>query len=172
MKTLRIILTLTLTCIFSAGVLSISSKLTEKKIEENQKKAVNEAIFKIIKQADKIMPITAGKTVAYKALDKKGNIAGFAFIAQGPGYQGKISILCAAGPHFKKLLGIEIIESLETPGLGARINEDWFKKQFQGLSTLKPITYGKKQNLANNQIQAITGATISSRSLVKIINKT
>ncbi len=170
MRTLKIILTLALTCIFSAGVLSLSDKLAEHKIKENQKKAINQAIFKMIKQAAKIQALAGKKIQIYKAFDKNGHTAGFAFIAEGSGYQGKISILCATDVSFRKLLGIEIIESMETPGLGARISEDWFKQQFRGLSVLKPITYGKKADLNNNQIQAITGATISSRSVVRIIN--
>ena len=70
-----------------------------------------------------------------------------------------------------ELLGIEVIESSETPGLGAKINEDSFKGQFRGLGILAPIQYTKGDVVAKNQIKAITGATISSKAVVNIINK-
>ena len=65
-----------------------------------------------------------------------------------------------------------MLEQVETPGLGGRIGEDVFQDQFKGIKTEPAVEYVKNQEPeTDNQIQAITGATISSRSVVKIINK-
>ncbi len=170
MKSLKIIIVLSLTCILSAAVLSLASKVTEIKIEQNKKSEINKAIFAVVKDATKVESV-AGNMEIYKTFDKNNNPNGYAFIAQGDGYQGKIIILCGVDLELKEILGIEIIESLETPGLGGKINEPEFKEQFKGLVLSKDITYGKTLDKENNQIQAITGATISSRSVVNIVNK-
>lgn len=163
----KIVLVLTVVSLLSSGILSIADMLSNDKINQNQKRAVDSAIAKIIPEAEEV--VTEGDV--YKAFGKDKNILGYAFLAEGQGYGGTIKIICALSPKLDKLLGIEIIESSETPGLGARINQEWFKNQFKGLNILNKITYTKTKPSGNSQIQAITGATISSRSVVNIINK-
>jgi electron transport complex protein RnfG len=66
-----------------------------------------------------------------------------------------------------------VLEQLETPGLGAEIDGEKFVSQFRGLATRPPISYVKgKAPEKDNEVQAITGATISSKAVVDIINKT
>ena len=75
-------------------------------------------------------------------------------------------------PGLKRITGLEILEQVETPGLGGRISEDSFLNQFKGISTEPQVNYVKnKKPEKPNEIRAITGATISSRSVVAIINK-
>ena len=94
-------------------------------------------------------------------------------LAEGQGYAGPIKMLVGIAPDLSRVLGIEVIESTETPGLGARINEEEFQNQFRGLSTRGGVEYVKgKAPQSDNQIQAITGATISSRTVVRIVNET
>ena len=95
---------------------------------------------------------------------------GYAFIAQGQGYQGKIKMLAVSDPRLTVLKGIEVIESVETPGLGAKIQEHPFKDQFSGLA-VAPIECVKTTPQHPGQIKAITGATISSRAVVAILNR-
>ena len=76
-------------------------------------------------------------------------------------------------PDLETLTGIEILESQETPGLGQEITSDEFKKQFINLKTIPRITYIKNQKPTNpNEIEAITGATISSKAIITILNDT
>jgi Na+-translocating ferredoxin:NAD+ oxidoreductase subunit G len=71
---------------------------------------------------------------------------------------------------FKSLTGMEVLESQETPGLGAEISGD-FRKQFSGLSVSNGIEYVKNRKPEKpGQIEAITGATISSRAVVNMLN--
>jgi electron transport complex protein RnfG len=167
MKYIKIIFVLALVSIFSAGILSVADLLSRDKIIENQKKAINQAILTIMPEAQEIKK----EDGLYKIFDKNKRLTGYIFLAQGQGYQGTIKIICGISPSLDELLGIEIIESQETPGLGARINEGWFKEQFKNLNLKNKIEYTKREVTESSQIQAITGATVSSRSVVGIVNK-
>jgi electron transport complex protein RnfG len=68
-------------------------------------------------------------------------------------------------PEEEVLTGMTVLSHLETPGLGARIEEDWFKEQFKGKSIHDKF-------VAKQDIDAITGATISSNAVGSIIKNT
>ena len=125
MKYLKVIIVLVLVSLSSAGILSLADLLSKEKIAENQKKAINEAIIRIEPRTENIEQ----KDDLYKISDKQGNLLGYIFLVQGQGYQGTIKILCGISRSLDRLLGIEIIQSQETPGLGAKINELFFKFQ-------------------------------------------
>jgi len=171
MKSLiKITTVLTLVCIICAFSLSFVHCTAKEKIAANAKKAVNDAIAVLAPQVEKIEQLPLEDEIVYK-LSSADDFIGYAFIAQGQGYQGKIKILSIIGPKLQKLLGIEIVESVETPGLGAKINEAPFKGQFKDISVKTNIECLKTAPQADGQIQAITGATVSSRAVVNILNK-
>ncbi|MBC8387261.1 MAG: RnfABCDGE type electron transport complex subunit G [Actinobacteria bacterium] len=91
--------------------------------------------------------------------------AGYAFIASGSGYGGNIDILVGLDNSFG-IKGVSILSQTETPGLGSRITESLFTDQFKGLS-LSDITLKSE----GGKIDAITGATISSRAVVNAIKE-
>ncbi|MEE8360114.1 MAG: FMN-binding protein, partial [Candidatus Omnitrophota bacterium] len=89
----------------------------------------------------------------------KIRLSGLAFEVNGPGFWGPISFLVALNPRLDIVQGIQILHQEETPGLGGRIAEDEFKEQFKGRRTRPEIT-----------VDAITGATMTSKAFKKIIN--
>ncbi|MCK4640139.1 MAG: FMN-binding protein, partial [Candidatus Marinimicrobia bacterium] len=71
------------------------------------------------------------------------------------------------------------LEQNETPGLGTRIikdfknetDQEWFIKQFKGLKVTQPVTCVEKSpKKSNGEVQAITGATVSSETIIDILN--
>lgn len=88
---------------------------------------------------------------------------GYAFIASGSGYGGDIEILVGLDNNFS-IIGISILAQTETPGLGNRITESSFTDQFKGLS-VSDIALASE----GGKIDAITGASISSRAVVDAI---
>ncbi len=94
-----------------------------------------------------------------------GEKTGYAFTASGSGYGGNIDILVGIDSGFK-IKGISILSQTETPGLGAGITESSFTDQFKGLS-INDIALKSE----GGKIDAITGATISSRAVVDAIQK-
>jgi len=107
----------------------------------------------------------------YRITGKDGTLTGYAFIASGNGYQGEIKLVAGTDPALSAMKGMEVLESQETPGLGAEIAGKDFRGQFSGLSLAEPIEYVKNEKPDKpNEIEAITGATISSRAVVRILN--
>ncbi|MFO8052740.1 MAG: RnfABCDGE type electron transport complex subunit G [Candidatus Omnitrophota bacterium] len=169
-EVIKISTTLTLICLICAFLLALVYNTAEGKIEANRKKAIQESINNLAPQATRQEKIEVdGKTLW--ELYQNDNLIGYAVIASGQGYGGEIKIMTVTDTDLKQIKGIEIIESNETPGLGSKIQEKDFKDQFKNLKVIKPIEYRKEKPTESNQIQAITGATISSKSVVKILNK-
>ena len=171
-ESIKIIGVLTFVCFLCAIFLSFAAKSSKEIIDSNEKKDIESAIFNIVPGCKNIEEIKAGENVLYRIIDKNRKLIGYGFLAQGQGYQGKIKIMAVSDTSFRRLLGIEIIDSQETPGLGSRIGEPFFKDQFKGLNISGSIEYTKTEPLKDNEIKAITGATISSKSVVNILNKT
>jgi len=98
---------------------------------------------------------------------------GYAMPAAGPGFQDTIAILYGYKPGEKLVVGMEVLESRETPGLGDKIYKDAeFVGAFSALSIEPEIVAVKKGTKSKpNEIDAITGATISSKAVVRIINE-
>ncbi len=111
----------------------------------------------------------------YKLVDG-AEVLGYAFPMVGSGLWGTIEAMISVSPDFTTIRHFEIITQNETPGLGGRIDEKWFKDQFIG----KPIVKNKsvvrfqlvpeEQTPAADQVRQITGATASSGSVVKILH--
>jgi electron transport complex protein RnfG len=98
---------------------------------------------------------------------------GFAIVANGPGFQDNIRVIFGYNPHTAGLLGMKVLESKETPGLGDKIYKDQeFVSQFTRIQA--PLV-GVKEGQGDGkptELVMITGATISSRALIKSINAT
>jgi electron transport complex protein RnfG len=167
----HMIIVLTIVCLFSGLSLVYMNQYTEPLVEKNKEEETKEAIFTVLSDVESIEEIEKDDMVVYKGFDKEDKLVGYAFVAEGSGYQGVIKIMVGIDSELEKLTGIDILESVETPGLGAKIMEDDFKKQFQGIKVSPEIKYVKgKEPEEDNEIQAITGATVSSRSVVNILN--
>ncbi len=88
----------------------------------------------------------------------------------GPGLWGPITIMVGFENDLKTLAGISIVSQNETPGLGARIEESWFTSQFAGKQgPFRLVEEGTAD--APEEIDAITGATITSESVRNIMNR-
>jgi Na+-transporting NADH:ubiquinone oxidoreductase subunit C len=105
----------------------------------------------------------------YVRLDSTGIADAFAVPFSGPGLWGTIKGYLAVSKDRQKILGIVFTEQNETPGLGGRIDEAAFKEQFRDL----PITAGEKLAYGaegGGKLDAIAGATQSSRAVLQIVN--
>ncbi len=164
-KYMRLIVVLVVISIFSGAVLAQTYKITYPNIKQNALKKQEEAIMKVIPGAAKYKDISKDNLKVFKGLDENGNFKGIAFIAEGGGFGGSIKLMVGLNPEEEVLTGMTVLSHLETPGLGARIEEDWFKEQFKGKSIHDKF-------VAKQDIDAITGATISSNAVGSIIKNT
>lgn len=113
--------------------------------------------------------VTAEKV--FLGFDDAGDPVGYAVTGAEPGFQDFIHLIFGFDSDGQRLLGMKVLESKETPGLGDKIYKDMdFVTGFQGVEA--PIV-GVKQGAetgAANEVDMITGATISSRTVIGIIN--
>jgi len=169
----KMVLALGLIAALSGLLLAYANQKTYLRIKENQKREISQAIFKLIPEGKNYEArIVSGYTV-YFIKDASGKFRGACILTSGSGYQGEIKILIGLSYDFKHLKGIEVLENIETPGLGGEISKKYFRKQFKGLIFPPRIKCVKgRKNKRNNEIQAITGATISSSSVTRIVNRT
>ena len=114
-----------------------------------------------------------GQEAVFGGYDEDGKLVGYAIPGAGPGFQDIVSLLFGYLPDVRKVVGMEILESRETPGLGDKIYKDLeFVANFHDLAIDPEIVAVKKgRKAAPNEVDAITGATISSKAVVRIINE-
>lgn len=169
--------------------------LTRPVIERNRTAALERAIFEVLPAAtrsatfvlgadDRLVPLVgkaaAGAEVVHAGFDATGTLVGVAIPASGMGYQDTIRLLYAYTPSAHAVTGFTVLESRETPGLGDKIGFDpGFLANFERLEVLvDPATraivhplemakHGEKQHPW--QVDAITGATVSSRAVTQIL---
>ena len=118
----------------------------------------------------------SGKTSVYPLyrISRDERLAGWVIKAGGQGYAGKIELLLGLDSQAQKITGLFILEQKETPGLGNKISfADW-RNQFIGKQSHPPLEVikGKGQGTGGQSIDAVTGATISSRAVTGIVNTT
>lgn len=153
---------LALICVVAAGLLGIVNTLTSPKILAAAQAEEQAALKEVMPLAAKF---TAVKSVAdkevlyYKAFDNQDKLIGFVFKAGGKGYSSVIETLAGIFPD-GKISAIKIISLNETPGLGMRVTEDKFTAQFN-----------HQNSLDLSSVEAITGATISSRAVMNSVMK-
>ncbi|MEG8947689.1 FMN-binding protein [Rosettibacter firmus] len=171
-KTFQIIATLTIIGILSGALLTKVNKWAEPLIAANKKAETEKGIFLVQPEGKFYEKINTTEIDIYKVFDSNKKLIGYSLAYEGNGFQGKIRLIVGLSPDLNKTTSLEILEQVETPGLGTKITEEPFKNQFKGLQTFPKINWVKGKEPENpNEIQTITGATISSKSVVSIINE-
>ena len=151
---------LTLICVIAAGLLAGVNVLTRPKILAQALAEEQSALKEVMPGAVKFSEVNAGQDILYyKAFDSQDSLIGFVFKASGKGYSSVIETLAGILPD-GKINAIKVVSLNETPGLGMRVTEDSFTSQFNNQDAL---------NLSG--VQAIAGATISSRAVVDSVVK-
>lgn len=165
------------------------------RVERLKAEALEKAIFKVLPGTVKTQAFLlqdnafvsdggaeASGPLVYAGFDEKEELVGVAIAASGQGYADILRILYGYDPAQQAVVGIHVLESKETPGLGDKIEKDpAFLENFMALdvalntelTALKnivvPVKNGTKQNPW--EVDGITGATISSRAIGNILGE-
>lgn len=142
------------------------------RIAENRKRALEDAIREVAPGTVQMPQAQFDeKTTVFKCLDGDGQQVGWTVRATGIGFIDKITLVVGLDPAGERVLGVKVIEDLETPGLGNKIRGEWIG-QYRGLSATEPATVIKQEPAEGaNEIKAITGATYSSNYVTDIVNR-
>lgn len=162
-------------------------------IKQNKAEVLERAIFKVLPGAkskatfilkdgrmEKLVGDGNGETRFYAGYDDNGDLVGVALEAAGQGFQDVIRILLGYDPAKQLIVGMQVLESKETPGLGDKIEKDpAFQKNFEAMdvslnddgSALKNAIVFRKNGTKTNpwELDGITGATISSKAVTAIL---
>jgi electron transport complex protein RnfG len=163
-------------------------------IAENQRVAIEKAVFTVVPGASRRVDIVLGENgvtvsgegddpgeTVYAAFDDQGNLKGVALASGAQGYQDIVKLLYGYDPECACIRGIKILKMTETPGLGDKIAFDpEFLKNFEALDAglndagdalahkIVAVKAGKKQSAW--EVDAISGATISSVAVAKALD--
>lgn len=152
----RLGLTLMLICVVAAGLLAFTSAQTGPIIAKNDQAKLEAALKELVPEAEKFEATEEDGKTFYQGLKGEEKVGVVAVFPQ-KGFGGLMKLMLGVGSD-GKITGFRVLEHSETPGLGARITEAKFQQQFVGKSVSDPFQVGK-------DVQAISGATISSRSV-------
>ena len=190
----KLITTLATVAMISGLLVVLVYEFTKPIIAENQRLATERAIFKVLPKAkssltfvvdqDKLV-LANDKTVGelvYAGYDQHNKLVGVAINAAAQGYQDTVKILYGYNPETACITGFDVLKSTETPGFGTKITTDkGFLANFKCLDAqinvaqsglanmIKTVRHGTKQH--DWEIDAISGSTITSNAVGRMLNK-
>jgi electron transport complex protein RnfG len=192
---LAMLRTLGLVAALSGFFVVLAYQVTKPMIAENQRIAIERALFIVVPgavsrrdfvlTAERIVPAaveeTNDGTRLYAGYDGDGRLVGIALEAAAQGYQDVIRVLYGYDPACRCIRGIEVLKMAETPGIGDKIAKDpAFKQNFAALDVgldaagnalanpIVAVRHGSKTEPW--QVDAIAGATISSKAVARMLN--
>lgn len=177
-ETFTLALKLFIITALSALVLAFVNKVTAPVIAENDIKSFNEAQSEVLPEAvtftktdskDVSLDID-GVTVDSMSigLDSGNNCVGYTVTSVcSEGYGGDIKVMVGLSTELK-ILKVKILSLDETPGLGAKATQPKFIEQYNGKFGELSVVKGVSAN--DNEISAISGATITSKAVTKAVN--
>ena len=156
----------------SAFVLAGVNAITEPIIANNNAIKEKEAMQKVLPDVtfmdENLAQMLSNTDISaiYEAKNKDNENAGYVVMLSSNGYGGAISMVVGINADFT-VSGIDIISQSETPSLGARCIEDDFKARYVGkMSGIEVV----KNGATGNSIDAISGATVTSKAVTKGVN--
>lgn len=111
-------------------------------------------------------PVVKEVNIAYR----NGVAAGVIYAVETKGYSGPISLLAGFDIATAKITAIKVLSQRETPGLGAKATDSKFRDRYNDKKTDVPLEVIKTAPVKENQIQAITASTITSKAVTKGVN--
>ncbi|OHD76851.1 MAG: hypothetical protein A2V99_09885 [Spirochaetes bacterium RBG_16_67_19] len=175
-KIMMLVFVLVLGTILTAILVAVNYYTTPV-ISRNEQREIQAGILQALGipfPEEEAQQVFAGSVQARQAGGKDYYVAGegaVAFAYAGSGLWGPINGIVALNPDLSTLKGVTILHQEETPGLGSRITEQAYLDTFRGkdfTSGLKLTPPGKAK--AANEIDAITGATLSPKAFLQILN--
>jgi len=183
----RLLLTLGLAGALAGFLLVFVYQLTLPIIERNKAERLAAAIEEVLKAPDhydtlyvsdgaltKQLPPGADRArldAVYLGYHADGTRIGYAIASQEPGFQDQVRLIFGYDDATNTLLGMKVLESKETPGLGDKIEKsEAFVSQFDGVEAPLKGVKAREGTGDPHEVDMITGATISSRTVIRIIN--
>ena len=176
---LNIFLSLGLTCIAAGSILAVVNNVTSELIIVSQKTKIENALKVVLPDFDNHLvddafwvKLAEGDSLKVYPAKKNGETVGFAVESNSKnGFSGEIKVIVGLDTQ-GKLINYKVLAHIETPGLGFKM-EEWFRSDKNQRSIIgKDLSRGSlRVTKDKGDIDAITGATISSRAFLETINR-
>jgi electron transport complex protein RnfG len=168
-------LSLFIICLITSFCLAFVNGITKDTIAQRNAKDAEEQRKLVLNKADSFKQIDGWEDKdesglireAYAAYNGE-SLIGYVFSAFPKGYCGEIAVTVGVSSE-NRITGVRIGSNNETPGLGSKTANDDFTGQYQDKDILKDFTLVKRAATADNEIQAVSGATISSTAVTKAV---
>ena len=162
-KIFKPIVVLCVICIAITGSLAATNKVTAPIIEAARIEAERLARIELLPEADDFTPVEGIAVDNVTAVYAANNGAGYVITSTAKGYGGTMTVMTAFGPD-GTIKQLKVTESAETQGIGSNVStkKDYWDK-YAGLD-------GTKELVLNTDVDAYSGATISSRALNSAVN--
>lgn len=170
MKTiLKTAVSLFLICAVSAGILALVNSVTAQKIDAIAAEKADAARSEVLPAAVSFEEANAPDgTAYYVGKNAAGETVGCVFTTCAGSYGGKLELMTGVGAD-GAVTGVNILTIDDTPGLGMKAKTEAFRGQYPGKSgTLSVIKNGEP---GENEIAAITSATITSNAVTSCVNQ-
>ena len=163
-------LVILLSLCFGGGLAGLQVKL-EGRIAANKLAETLEQVPVLVPGTDRGEELIVAGKIVYRAVAASQHV-GWVVPAIGQGFADKIELLLGVDAGVSRITGVYILDQKETPGLGNKIIEADWRNQFTGKSALAALQAITGGGARGSQIDALTGATISSESVCTIVNTT
>ena len=183
----RLLMTLGFAGAVAGALLVFVFQWSEPLIQAYDAQVLQEAVTEVLKGPDRFESVfvvdgalttqvpegvdTMGLDKIYLGYDQAGNPVGYAMTHDGFGFQDLIRVIFGYDAEARQVLGMKVLGNAETPGLGNKIEDQPFVGEFDGVSA--PIEGVKPDRNTGepDQVDMITGVTISSKAVIRIINE-
>lgn len=157
-------------CLVVTALLAVTNMLTAPQIQKLSKETEDKTKAEVLASADEFsdaLTVSAdGKDYTYYEGTASGDTIGYVFKTSAKGYGGDIDLMVGIDTS-GKVTGVSILSISETAGLGMNAKNESFINQYMG----KSGTIGVSKNGASDtEIQALTGATITSKAVTSAVN--
>jgi len=153
-------------CGLAAASLAVVNAVTKEPIASYENRHRDAALREVFADADEFRSVAPDRV--WEAL-REGRRAGYVFLTRVQGYSGAITLMFGTDSD-GGVTGLRVLSHTETPGLGAKITTGQFRDQFRNRRLEQLIL--KEDDPAKGKIDAVTGATISSRAVTKALSST
>ena len=173
---LKLGLNLFVICAVAAGLLAGTNQITAPIIEQRNEQANNEARQTVLPDASEFKLLDSNKynsssevevVEVYEGLNGS-DVKGYTIKVLPKGYGGEIELMVGIKSD-GNISGINVGNMNETPGLGAKAKEESFYGQYFGKPATE-LSVIKSGSVGETEIQAISGATITSKAVTNGVN--
>lgn len=169
-------LALVIICGTATALLAATNEVTKDPIAQTESQSKEDSMKSVAPenaQSYEKIEISDSSSECFAVLDGSGNTVAYAVSTGAKGYGGTIKVMTGISAQDGSIIAVNVYDnSDETPGLGAKTSDEKFSGQFGGNKTDNGFVVAKDADKSpeSTRVDAVTGATISSRAVVNAVN--